>query len=85
VQWKEEKQQQLKKKKEEEAKVEEDFCYCRASALFGYSSSRYFAGGKAKIYACFFFFLGYPWLFLRASSPSFLSLVFVFASFFMRP
>jgi hypothetical protein len=35
--WKEEKQQ-LKKKKEEEAKVEEDFCYCRASALFSYSS-----------------------------------------------
>jgi hypothetical protein len=55
VQWKEEKQQQLKKKKEEEAKAEEeDFCCCRASALFGYSSGRYFAGGKAEMYACFF-------------------------------
>jgi len=54
VQWKEEKQQQLKKKKEEEAKAEEDFCCCRASALFGYSFDRYFARGKAEIYACFF-------------------------------
>jgi len=50
VQWKEEKQQQLKKKKDEE-----DFCYCRAFAFFGYSSSWYFVGGKAKMYVCFFF------------------------------
>ncbi len=85
VQWKEEKQQQLKKKKEEEAKVEEDFCYCTASTLFGYSSGRYFTGGKVEMYACFFFFLGYPWLSTIASSPSFLSLVSVFAFFFMRP
>jgi len=48
----------LKKKKEEEAKAEEDFCCCRASALFGYSSGRYFIGGKAKMYACFFFSWG---------------------------
>jgi hypothetical protein len=54
VQWKEEKQQQLKKKKEEEAKAEEDFCCCRASALFSYSFGRYFAGGKAEMYECFF-------------------------------
>jgi len=45
----------LKKKKEEEAKAEQDFCCCRASTLFGYSFGRYFAGGKAEMYACFFF------------------------------
>jgi hypothetical protein len=56
VQWKEEKQQQLKNKRKEEAKAEEeDFCCCRASALVGYSSGRYFAGGKAEMYACFSF------------------------------
>jgi len=66
----------LKKKKKEEAKVEEDFCCCRASALFDYSFGRYFARGKAEMYA---------WLSTGASSPSFLSHVSVFVSFFMRP
>jgi hypothetical protein len=54
MQWKEEKQQ-LKKKKKEEAKVEEeDFCYCKASALFGYSFGPYFTGGKVECMRVFF-------------------------------
>jgi hypothetical protein len=51
LQWKEEKLQQLKTKRKEEAKAEEeDFCCCRASALFGYSSGRYFAGEEKSVF-----------------------------------
>jgi len=87
----------LKKKKEEEAKAEEDFCCCRASALFGYSFGRYFAGGKAEMYATLlvdtslevklkcthaFFFLGVSLAFYWSFFP-FLSLIgFCFCVFF---
>jgi hypothetical protein len=82
VQWKEEKQQ-LKKKKEEEAKAEEDFYCCRASALFGYSFGRYFAGGKAKMYVCFLFSWGILGFLLLELLPLPFSHWFLFLRFFL--